>query len=87
MLGENHSLTSEFPTLTANIKRLCENSQIFATMANEYDALDTEIRHLELQNSPIEDALMHAKKQRRALLKDELYQQLTTSSSETNEKN
>jgi len=38
-----------------------------------YDDMDKEIRELELQNSPIEDADMHEKKHQRAVLKDELY--------------
>lgn len=39
-----------------------------------YDQLDEEIRSLELSDSPISDESMHGLKQRRASLKDTLYQ-------------
>ncbi|MEP1448199.1 MAG: YdcH family protein [Paraglaciecola sp.] len=81
MLGENHSLKSDFPDFIEQIKSLTENDQNFATQTQEYDALDKEIRGLELQDSPIDDEAMHAKKLRRAALKDQLYQQLLKANS------
>lgn len=78
MLGEKHSLICDFPSLSSKIKKLTDRDKDFAHKAMEYDALDTEVRELELQNSPIDDAKMHQKKQLRAKLKDELYQQLVS---------
>jgi uncharacterized protein YdcH (DUF465 family) len=76
MLGENHSLLSEFPKLSEKIQMLNETNESFRKRAAQYDALDEEIRNLELNNSPAGDQTMHEIKQRRASLKDELYQQL-----------
>ena len=78
MLGENHSLVCDFPNFAETIKKLIESDSEFAEKAKQYNNLDAEIRDLELQNSPIDDGSMHDKKQRRAELKDELYQQLLT---------
>ncbi|MBF7073541.1 YdcH family protein [Glaciecola sp. MH2013] len=74
MLGENHSLINEFPSLSTKIEALNKSDELFKAKAAQYDALDAEIRSLELQNSPADDATMHELKQQRAKLKDDLYQ-------------
>ncbi len=78
MLGENHSLLSEFPEFKEHIERLIESDQAFAVKAKKYDDLDAQIRQLELANSPASDATMHQMKHDRAELKDSLYKQLST---------
>jgi uncharacterized protein YdcH (DUF465 family) len=77
MLGENHSLINEFPSLSEKIEVLNASDEVFKDKAAQYHALDKEIRTLELKNSPADDAAMHELKQRRAKLKDELYAQLS----------
>ena len=76
MLGENHSLLSEFPQFKPTIEKLRQSDIAFAEDAMRYDELDKEIRELELNNAPIDDDAMHRLKQHRAALKDSLYQQL-----------
>ncbi len=76
MLGENHSLVNEFPNFIKTINNLNACDSAFASNVKRYDDLDTEIRHLELDNAPIDDESMHQLKHDRAVLKDLLYQQL-----------
>ncbi len=76
MLGENHSLLSEFPQFKELILRLISSNHSFAQDAKRYDELDFDIRKLELKNSPVSDAVMLEMKKERATLKDDLYRQL-----------
>ncbi len=76
MLGEYHSLISEFPQFEELILRLISSNQSFAQDAKRYDELDFDIRKLELKNSPVSDAVMLEMKKERATLKDDLYRQL-----------
>ncbi len=78
MLGENHSLLSEFPEFKERIERLIASDQEFAVKAKKYDDLDAQIRQLELANSPASDATMHQMKHDRVELKDDLYKQLSS---------
>lgn len=76
MLGENHSLLNEFPASENVIKVLIEQDELFAADTKKYNALDTEIRKLELRSSPIDDEAMHQLKHDRSELKDSLYQRI-----------
>ncbi|WEM45093.1 YdcH family protein (plasmid) [Photobacterium sp. DA100] len=76
MLGEDHSLLSEFPQFKDTIFNLSANNDVFAKDAIKYDSLDKEIRELELSGSPIDDVAMHQLKHQRAELKDSLHQRL-----------
>ncbi|WP_394131947.1 YdcH family protein [Shewanella maritima] len=76
MLGENHSLTHEFPEHENKILLLCKQDPSFAQETNKYNALDKEIRELELNSAPISDEDMHQLKHDRAELKDMLFQRL-----------
>ena len=80
MLGEDHSLLSEFPEHKARIGQLVNSDEAFAKDAKRYNDLDKEIRILELADSPIDDDAMHQMKLDRATLKDTLYKRV----SETN---
>lgn len=80
MLGEDHSLAKEFPQHLETIAALAENDGTFAANVKRYDALDREIRHLELEGAPIDDEAMHQLKNERAALKDALYRRLVESS-------
>lgn len=77
MLGENHSLLSEFPEHKARTEELTNGDENFAKDIKRYDELDKEIRVLELADSPIDDEAMHQLKHDRAVFKDTLYQRLT----------
>lgn len=76
MLGEDHSLLKEFPEYKDTIAKLINVDDTFAKDTKHYNALDKEIRGLELQDSPIGDESMHQLKQNRAELKDALHQRL-----------
>ncbi|PMK04899.1 YdcH family protein [Vibrio sp. 10N.261.55.A7] len=78
MLGESHSLLNDFPELKDVILRLTKKDETFKVDVTQYDALDKEVRKLELQDSPISDEEMHQLKHDRAVLKDSLYQRLTS---------
>ena len=52
MLGENHSLVNEFPEYQDIISELTESDEVFAKETKHYNALDAEIRKLELNGAP-----------------------------------
>ncbi|MCW8883124.1 MAG: DUF465 domain-containing protein [Sedimenticola sp.] len=76
MLGETHDILHEFPNLEETIKQLHEKDPQFASLMDNHDALDSEIRNLEELNQPIDDLEMEELKKRRTLLKDQIYQYL-----------
>ena len=77
MLGESHALLVDFPEYKDKILLLTTSNIEFAEDAKQYHKLDTEIRKLELRNSPTSDEFMHQAKLDRSALKDKLYQQFT----------
>jgi uncharacterized protein YdcH (DUF465 family) len=77
MLGESHALLVDFPEYQNKISLLTASDSEFADDAKQYHKLDTEIRKLELRNSPTSDDFMHQAKLDRTVLKDKLYQQFT----------
>ncbi|WP_325895335.1 YdcH family protein [Grimontia sp. NTOU-MAR1] len=80
MLGEVHSLVHEFPDFKDLITELSTQDTAFAEDNKKYNALDKEIRSLELRDSPIDDEEMHKLKHDRAVLKDSLYHRLQQAS-------
>ncbi|WP_338362942.1 YdcH family protein [uncultured Pseudoalteromonas sp.] len=76
MLGEDHSLTNDFPQHLNTIAELNKNDTEFAKKADKYDKLDKEIRTLELKDAPISDEQMNQLKHERSELKDWLYERL-----------
>lgn len=78
MLGEDHSLLSEFPEFKETILALAKTDDAFLTDMKAYDGLDKEIRKLELRDSPISDEEMHQMKHERAMQKDSLHQRILT---------
>ncbi|ASM51050.1 hypothetical protein PESP_a3199 [Pseudoalteromonas espejiana DSM 9414] len=76
MLGENHSVANEFPQYTDTLISLIKSDTEFAQQVEKYNALDTQIRELELENAPIDDEAMHQLKHDRAVLKDIIYKRL-----------
>jgi uncharacterized protein YdcH (DUF465 family) len=76
MLGEDHSLAKDFPDYQETIAHLSASDETFAADTRRYNALDKEIRELELKGAPIDDESMHQLKHDRSVLKDSLYQRL-----------
>lgn len=76
MLGEDHSIVIDFPELKETLTRLNQSDTTFFEDNKRYNALDKEIRELELQDSPVQDDAMHALKHDRSVLKDSLYKRL-----------
>ncbi|WP_047050004.1 YdcH family protein [Vibrio mexicanus] len=76
MLGEVHSFYKDFPKYHDVIDRLKQEDADFLEQINHYDALDKDIRKLELRDSPIADDEMHQLKHQRSVLKDALYQRI-----------
>ncbi len=76
MLGENHAITHEYPEHLDTIAQLAQSDLSFAENVRNYNALDKEIRVLELQGNPIDDREMNALKHNRAELKDWLHSRI-----------
>ena len=76
MLGEDHSLLTDFAQHKDKITELINNDEQFAKDAKRYHELDKEIRKLELRDSPITDESMQQLKHERAELKDSIYERL-----------
>ncbi|MBU2955956.1 YdcH family protein [Marinobacter sp. F3R08] len=72
----SHELHKEFPQFRDLIQELKSNDVSFNEKLREYTGLDHEIEGLEKRDSPIGDDKLHRMKQRRAQLKDDLYQVL-----------
>jgi len=80
MLGEDHSLLVDFADHRETILGLSSKDKAFLDEAHRYDALDKEIRELELNNSPLDDEEMHKLKTKRAAMKDDLFQKIMAAS-------
>jgi uncharacterized protein YdcH (DUF465 family) len=78
MLGEDHSILKEFPQHKQLILSLAKENLEFAELMREYNALDKDIRKLELRDSPISDEEMHLMKHNRAEMKDRLHQYIVS---------
>ena len=74
----NHELHKEFPQYSDLIDELKSNDPGFDEKFREYAELDQEIEGLEKRDSPISDDKLHRMKQKRAQLKDNLYQALVS---------
>ena len=77
MLGESHDLLHEFPEHVNKIAELRENNETFHHLMDEYNWLDSHIRSLEDQNTPVSDFHIEEMKKRRLFLKDKLYALIT----------
>ncbi|WP_273203297.1 YdcH family protein [Marinobacter subterrani] len=74
----SHELHEEFPQYSDLIDELKSNDPKFDEKFREYAELDQEIEGLEKRDSPIGDDKLHRMKQKRAELKDNLYQALVS---------
>ncbi len=78
MQNEKHPLPHEFPEYAIDIAKLKSDDPEFATLAKEYHQLDHHIYGLEASNIPTTDTHFMALKNRRLVLKDQIYQKLIT---------
>ncbi len=74
----SHELQKEFPQYSNLIDELKSNDPRFGEKFRAYTELDQEIEGLEKRDSPIGDDKLHRMKQKRAQLKDDLYQVLVS---------
>lgn len=72
----SHELHLEFPQYKGLIEELKNSDLRFNEKLREYTDLDHEIEGLEKRDAPIGDDKLHRLKQKRAQLKDDLYQAL-----------
>lgn len=75
---EDHNLFREFPQFSDRIEFLWQEDNEFATAAEEYHALDKQIRGLQMNNIPMSDYQFEELKKRRCLLKDKLYNMIAS---------
>ncbi len=73
-----HELHGEFPQYSGLIDELKAKDLKFQQQFKKYSDLDQEIEGLEHRDSPIGDDKLHQMKQKRAQLKDDIYQVLTS---------
>lgn len=73
MTIERHDLVIEFPEHREKIEELRSNNAHFASLFDEYHAVDREVRHIEQQIETPSDVYTEDLKKRRVKLKDELY--------------
>jgi len=83
MLGEIHCLVNDFPELKDIVEQLIDTDKQFAEDNDRYNALDEEIREIELADAPIGDDAMHKLKHDRSVLKDSLYKRLIAQKSQS----
>lgn len=77
MLGEPHDLPHEFPNLVNQIDHLTETDPAFAELAEQYQQIDDQIRHIELAGVPVSDDTIQSLKLSRLHLKDRLFDLLS----------
>jgi uncharacterized protein len=70
---ETHNLHHEFPEFRALISKLKGRDIRFTKELNEYEALDLEIRNIEIDGLKISDSEIEKMKLQRVHLKDSLY--------------
>lgn len=71
-----HALARDFPELQERIRALRQRDAHFNRLNDEYDAVDHEITRAGSGELGLSDAHLEDLKKQRALLKDELYEQL-----------
>ncbi|MGB1110056.1 MAG: YdcH family protein [Gammaproteobacteria bacterium] len=73
MFGERHNLPHEFPEHVELINKLKTDNADFASLLEQYEALDAEILEIEEEGTPITDEHAEELKYKRVALKDQLY--------------
>jgi uncharacterized protein YdcH (DUF465 family) len=68
-----HALLNEFPEHHHTIRHLKMHDAHFTNLFNSYHELDSEVRHIEENNSPVDDNYLELLKKRRLHLKDQIF--------------
>jgi len=78
MLGESHSLLTDFKEYKDTIFALLKNDKHFSSLAEQYQELNSRIIATEEKGVSISDDEFSMLKMRRAQLKDQLYRTIMT---------
>ncbi|UUY10098.1 YdcH family protein [Pseudomonas sp. J452] len=73
---EHHPLTHEFPEYRQQLQALHASDAQFAHMAKNYEALDKRIYEVEDGRQALDDLALHALKNERVTLKDQIAERL-----------
>lgn len=73
---EHHPLTREFPEYRQKLQALHASDPQFAQMAQNYEALDKRIYEVEDGRQALDDLALHALKNARVTLKDQIAERL-----------
>ena len=77
MSVEHHDLHHEFPEMHDRIHELKMNNSHFRKLFDEYHELTSSIEKMEDEVTPVSTRIEEEAKNRRVVLKDELYRMLT----------
>lgn len=69
---EHHPLNREFPDSREQLQALCASDAHFARLAQSYEALDKQIYEIEDGRQAADDQALHALKNERVALKDQI---------------
>ena len=70
---EKHTLVNDFPEHQHTIRHLKMNDNHFAKLFDEYHELESEVHHIEKNDTPVADDYLESLKKRRVHLKDQLF--------------
>lgn len=70
---DKHTLLNEFPDHHHTIRHLKMHDAHFTKLFDSYHEVDSEVRQIEENNSPVEDDYLESLKKRRLHLKDQLF--------------
>ncbi|MFQ3192365.1 MAG: hypothetical protein ACI936_003517 [Paraglaciecola sp.] len=68
-----HTLLNEFPDHHHTIRHLKMHDAHFTKLSDNYHEVDSELHHIEENNSPVDDDYLESLKKSRLYLKDELF--------------
>lgn len=70
---EKHTLLNDFPDHHHTIRHLKMNDNHFARLFDQYHEVESEVHHIEENNSSVSDEYLESLKKQRVLLKDKLF--------------
>lgn len=81
---EHHPLTREFPEYRQQLQSLHASDSHFVQMARQYEALDKRIYEIEDGRESLNDLALHALKNERVQLKDQIAERLRKANDKVN---
>jgi uncharacterized protein YdcH (DUF465 family) len=70
---EKHTLLKDFPDHQHTIRHLKMHNAHFSKLFDSYHEIESEVHHIENNNSPVKDEYIEQLKKKRLHLKDELF--------------